>query len=287
VKDLRDRVAVVTGAANGIGLGLATRFLKEGMDVVIADKVTDDLARAEESLRPLGNILAVETDVSDRGSIQRLADASVDRFGAVHVLSNNAGVGGFQRSATTSLATWDWTVGVNLLGVLNGCRIFLPILVRQEEAYIVNAVSMSGFLTPPYLEPYSVSKAGVVSLSESLAAEFAIEYPHIGVAVLCPAYTATSVRDDERTAPAGHLPCAAAYPGLERLHEAVNSTIEQQGICTDEIAQLVIDGMANRKTHIFPRPRLASAMADMDRHRHSGGLREDYGWPWIRIDSSQ
>ena len=259
MKDLRDRVAVVTGAANGIGLGLATRFLKEGMDVVIADKATDDLARAEESLRPLGNVLAVETDVSDRGSVQGLADASVDRFGAVHVLCNNAGVGEFRRFDTTSLATWDWTVGVNLFGVLNGCRIFLPILARQEEAYIVNTASMSGVLTGPYLEPYSVSKAGVVSLSESLAAEFAIEYPHIGVAVLCPSYTATSIRHD--------------------------STIEQQGICTDEIGQLVIDGMANRKTYIFPRPRLASAMAAMGRHRHGGGLREDYGWPWVSIDS--
>ncbi|MGO9035067.1 SDR family NAD(P)-dependent oxidoreductase [Mycobacterium sp.] len=285
MKDLRDRVAVVTGAANGIGLGLATRFLKEGMDVVIADKATDDLARAEESLRPLGNVLAVETDVSDRGSVQGLADASVDRFGAVHVLCNNAGVGEFRRFDTTSLATWDWTVGVNLFGVLNGCRIFLPILARQEEAYIVNTASMSGILTGPYLEPYSVSKAGVVSLSESLAAEFAIEYPHIGVAVLCPSYTATSIRHDEQTAPIGHVARATGDPGLEELREPVNSTIEQQGICTDEIGQLVIDGMANRKTYIFPRPRLASAMAAMGRHRHGGGLREDYGWPWVSIDS--
>lgn len=268
MKDLRDRVAVVTGAADGIGLGLATRFLQEGMDVVIADNVADDLARAEESLRPLGNVLAVETDVSDRGSVQRLADASVDRFGAVHVLSNNAGAGGFQQSATTSLATWEWAVGVNLLGVLNGCNIFLPILARQQEAYIINTASMSGFLTGPHLEPYSVAKAGVVSLSEMLAADFAIEYPHIGVAVLCPAHTVTSIRPDE-------------------LRETVNSTIEQHGICTDEIARLIIDGMANRKTHIFPRPRLASAIAAMRRHRHGAGLRDDDGWPWVRIDSSQ
>jgi NAD(P)-dependent dehydrogenase (short-subunit alcohol dehydrogenase family) len=248
VRNLRGRVAVVTGAANGIGLDLAVRFLKEGMDVVIADTVADDLAHAEETLRPLGNVLAVETDVSSRESVQRLADASVDRFGAVHVLCNNAGIGGFQRLATISLATWDWTVRVNLLGILNGSAVFLPILARQEEGYIVNTASISGFVTAAYLEPYGVSKACVVSLSESLAAEFAAEYPQIGVAVLCPA---------------------------------------QAGICTDEIAQLVIDGMAARKTHIFPQSRPASLMAAEGPHRHGAQLPAGGGWPWIRIDSSQ
>src|ERR1700758_2372881 len=103
------------------------------MDVVIADTVADDLAHAEEILRPLGNVIAVETDVSDRESVQRLADASVDRFGAVHVLCNNAGISGFQRLAATSLAMWDWAVRVNLLGMQNGCQIFLPILALQQE----------------------------------------------------------------------------------------------------------------------------------------------------------
>lgn len=248
MKNLQDRVAVITGAANGIGLDLAVRFLKEGMDVVIADKDADDLAHAKETLRPLGNVIAVETDVSDRESVQRLADTSVDRFGAVHVLCNNAGIGGFQPLATTSLATWDWNVRVNLLGMLNGCQIFLPILALQEEGYIVNTSSISGFVTGAYLEPYGVSKACVVSLSESLATEFAIEYPHIGVAVLCAA---------------------------------------QAGTCTDEIAQLVIDAMAARKTHVFPHSRLASAMAAKRLHRHGADLPAGDGWPWIRIDSSQ
>jgi NAD(P)-dependent dehydrogenase (short-subunit alcohol dehydrogenase family) len=111
VKNLRDRVAVITGAANGIGLDLAVRFLGEGMDVVIADTVADDLAHAEEILRPLGNVIAVETDVSDRESVQRLADASVDRFGSVHVLCNNAG--------TADFSDWPrpaWRCGTGLCG---------------------------------------------------------------------------------------------------------------------------------------------------------------------------
>jgi short-subunit dehydrogenase len=142
---------------------------------------------------------------------------------------------------------WDWAVRVNLLGMQNGCPIFLPILALQQEGYIVNSVSISGFVAGAYLEPYGVSKACVVSLSESLAAEFAIDYPHIGVAVLCPA-------------PAGSSP--------------------------DEMAQLVIDAMATRKTHIFPHSRPASAMT-ADLHRHGTDLPAGDGWPWIRIDSSQ
>lgn len=145
MKDLRGRVAVVTGGANGIGLGLAERFLQEGMKVVIADINEQDLARAEQSLAASGEVLAVTTDVSREDSVQSLADAAVARFGGVHVLCNNAGVGGTQRFDTVGQATWEWTIGVNLWGVVHGCRIFLPILAAQDEAYIVNTASMAGF----------------------------------------------------------------------------------------------------------------------------------------------
>lgn len=143
MKDLRGRVAVVTGGANGIGLGLAERFLQEGMKVVIADINEQDLARAEQSLAASGEVLAVTTDVSREDSVQSLADAAVARFGGVHVLCNNAGVGGTQRFDTVGQATWEWTIGVNLWGVVHGCRIFLPILAAQDEAYIVNTASMA------------------------------------------------------------------------------------------------------------------------------------------------
>ncbi|MCD2112922.1 SDR family NAD(P)-dependent oxidoreductase [Rhodococcus rhodochrous] len=254
MKELCGRIAVVTGGAHGIGFGLATRFLQEGMKVVVADNDSDGLARAEKELSRSGEVLAVDTDVADPDSVQALADATMDRFGAVHVLCNNAGVGGLQRFETTSLATWNWTLGVNLWGAVHGCHIFLPLLAAQDEAYIVNTASMSGFLTGPYLQPYTVSKAGVVALSEALANEFAKEYPHIGVAVLCPAYTATSIRHDERNAPAGHVPRSLADPATAELREAVDSMIEKEGIPADAVADLVVRGMAERKTHIFPHP---------------------------------
>ncbi|MDH6282576.1 SDR family NAD(P)-dependent oxidoreductase [Prescottella agglutinans] len=254
MQDLSGRVAVVTGGANGIGLGLARRFLREGMQVVVADNSAGDLARAERELAQLGDVLAVEVDVADAASVQHLADATVDRFGAAHVLCNNAGVGGLQRFSTTNQATWEWTMGVNLWGVIHGCRIFLPILAAQDRAYIVNTASVAGFTTGPYMAPYKVTKAAVMALSESLSNEFATEYPHIDVAVLCPGHTATAIRNDERNAPAGHISRAEADPGLEDLREKLNRANEEQGMSTDDIAELVVQGMAARKTHLFPHP---------------------------------
>ncbi|MFV9432018.1 SDR family NAD(P)-dependent oxidoreductase [Rhodococcus aetherivorans] len=253
MKELAGRVAVVTGGANGIGRGLATRFLEEGMKVVIADLDEADLAKTATELGALGEVLPVRTDVADAESVRALADATMERFGAVHVLCNNAGVGGMQRFAATSLATWEWTIGVNLWGVVNGCNIFLPLLAAQDEAYIVNTASMAGFTTTAPLHPYMASKAAVVAMSESMAHEFATEFPHVGVAVLCPAFTATSIRNDERNAPAGHIPRSQADPELEELRNQVNSTIEK-GVSTEYVADLVVTAMAARKTHIFPSP---------------------------------
>ncbi|MGW9131901.1 SDR family NAD(P)-dependent oxidoreductase [Streptomyces sp. NPDC055681] len=131
----------MAGEANGIGLP-GGRFLEEGMKVVIADIDRDDLTRTERALAELGEVLAVPTDVADANSVQSLADTAVERFGAVHVLCNNAGVGGAQRFSTTGLPTWRWILGVNLWGVIHGCHFFLPILAAREQAYIVNTASM-------------------------------------------------------------------------------------------------------------------------------------------------
>ncbi len=252
MKELAGRVAVVTGGANGIGRGLATRFLKEGMKVVIADLDETDLAEAATELAPWARYCR-SGPMSPTRFDPRARRRTMERFGAVHVLCNNAGVGGMQRFATTSLATWEWTLGVNLWGVVNGCNIFLPLLAAQEEAYIVNTASMAGFTTTAPLHPYIASKAAVVALSESMAHEFATEFPHVGVAVLCPAYTATAIRNDERNAPAGHVPRAQADPKLEELREQVNSDIDQ-GVSTEYVADLVVAAMAAGKTHIFPSP---------------------------------
>jgi NAD(P)-dependent dehydrogenase (short-subunit alcohol dehydrogenase family) len=256
-----DRVAVVTGGANGIGYALAERFLDLGMRVVLADINELELGRAVANLSAKGEILGHVTDISSSASVQGLADASVARFGAVHVLCNNAGVGGFQRFATTSEATWNWILGVDLLGVIHGCRIFLPILDRQDEAHIVNTASMAGFSYSAYNHPYNVSKAGVVALSEGLYREFKNEKPHIGVSVVCPAFTNTKIADDERNAPPGHIRRADADPELEPMRQMVSHWLTR-GKTSDEIAEITLQGIRSRALHVFPHREWLAAIQD-------------------------
>ncbi len=253
MQKLDGRVAVVTGGASGIGLGVAERFLAEGMKVVIADRDTVALERAVATLSTHGEVIGQPTDVTNPGSIEALAETAEKRFGAVHVLMNNAGVGGFQRFDTTSRETWDWVLGVNLMGVIHGCRIFLPLLSRQDEAHIVNTASVAGFVYTPYLHPYNVSKAGVVALTEGLYLELARETPHVGISVLCPGSTATNIDDDERNAPAGHVRREEADPSLQAIRDLVNST-NAAGKSPAELADYVVRGIRDRSLHILSRP---------------------------------
>lgn len=153
----RGKVAVVTGAAGGIGLALAERFARSGLHVVLADVDADALAGAADTVGALGvDVLAVPTDVSQESAVQALAAAALDRFGAVHVVCNNAGVASMADPWTGPLSSWEWVVGVNLWGVIHGVRAFLPILVGQGEGHIVNTASIAGILpglTPPTTPP--------------------------------------------------------------------------------------------------------------------------------------
>jgi len=182
MRTFTNRVAVITGGASGIGLALARRLGAEGIRLVIADIDEAAMKAAQAELEGAGyQVLAQRTDVANAEDIQALADASVARFGAVHVLVNNAGVGGFQHFETTTAETWEWTIGVNLFGVIHGCRIFLPILEKQDEAHIVNTASVAGIYSYTYLHPYNACKAAVVALTEGMWREFGTEKPNIGM----------------------------------------------------------------------------------------------------------
>lgn len=254
MKYLRDRVAVITGGANGIGLGLARMFVREGIKVVLADVNLQELDAAAAELTAMGGVVHTQrTDVSDVIDLERLADAAMTRFGAVHILCNNAGVGGFQRFENTTAQTWNWIVGVNLWGAINGTRIFLPILQKQDEAYILNTASMSGFTYAPDHHPYNVSKAGIVAFTEGLYFEFRRDKPHIGVSVLCPAHVNTRIGDDERNAPAGHQPRSITDPDLESFRQLVNSKL-RAGKSPENVAEIVLCAMRERRLHIFTHP---------------------------------
>lgn len=198
------RVAVVTGAASGIGAALAAAFGEAGLRVVLADIEAAAVEGVAERLRGRGvEALAIPTDVADPEAVERLACASVERFGRVDVLCNNAGVSTFNAVADQTLADWRWVLGVNLWGVVHGIRSFLPILRAQGgPAHVVSTSSVAGLWSGvPFIGPYAVSKVGVVSLCETLRDELAAEGSPIRVSVLCPGSVTTNVMESERNRP--------------------------------------------------------------------------------------
>ncbi len=198
------RVAVVTGAASGIGCALAEAFAAAGSAVVIADL---DGAEAQAVADRLGNhggpALAVTVDLSDPESVERLAAATLDQFGRVDVLCNNAGVSTFNLLQDQTLDDWRWVLSVNLWGVVHGLASFLPILRSQStRSHIVNTASMGGLMSGvPFIGPYCASKTAVVSISETLRQELAAYGSPVGVSVLCPSATETRVMESERGRP--------------------------------------------------------------------------------------
>lgn len=251
MQTFKDRVAVVTGGASGIGYAMAEAFLDEGAKVVIADIEETALQAAVDKLSAKGEIIGVPTDVADPASLENLAKATIDRFGKVNVLCNNAGVGGFQRFESTSREMWEWTLGVDLWGVIDGCRIFLPLLTEQDDAHILNTASMSGFCYGPFLSPYSVAKAGVVALTESMYREFQYTNVNVGMSVLCPAYTATNIGEDERNAPGNVMHREEADPALQKVRDKVDSMV-LAGKSAAEVAGIALDGIREGKLHIIP-----------------------------------
>jgi NAD(P)-dependent dehydrogenase (short-subunit alcohol dehydrogenase family) len=199
--DLRGKVAVVTGGASGIGLGIARQLIGEGMRVVIADIEQDALQQTAAEIGAVG----IRTDVSDLDSVQALARSATERFGAVHLVCNNAGVGPMGRIADLTMADWHWVLGVNLYGVIHGVQTFLPLLeANPDGGHIVNTASMAGLVAPPRLGAYCVSKFGVVALTEVLAAELAHAGSKVGATVLCPGTVRTNINRSSRNRP-GHL----------------------------------------------------------------------------------
>jgi NAD(P)-dependent dehydrogenase (short-subunit alcohol dehydrogenase family) len=189
MKDFKDKVAVITGAASGIGLGIAKRAVKEGMKVVIADIEEKALTSAENILRKMGgDIIAVHTDVSKTDDIEKLALKTIDRFGNIHLLFNNAGVALLNRLTWEhSLSDWEWIMGVNLWGVIHGIRVFVPIMLKQNiECHIINTSSLAGLLITPFQCVYNVTKHGIIALSETLSYELKEINSKIRVSVLCP-----------------------------------------------------------------------------------------------------
>ena len=247
------RVAVVTGAASGIGLAMANAFAAAGCSVVLADVQADALEAARAEVAAHGvETLAVVTDVSKLDEVEALAAATMERFGAVHVVCNNAGVAGAGDPWLGPIESWEWVFGVNLWGVVYGVRSFLPLIALSGGGHIVNTASMAG-LYPGLSGPYDATKHAVVALTENLYNGMQVAQMPIGVSCLCPGWVKTGIAHSDRNWPAelGDLPDrdAGQEVTLGYLERAID-----EGMQPGAVADLVLDAVRSDRFWIFPHP---------------------------------
>ena len=250
MNELQGKVAVVTGAASGIGRAVAERCAAAGMKVVRADVEEPALVKAEDEMRTAGaDVEAVRTDVSRQEDVDELARRAVARFGAVHLVHNNAGVAVGGPIWQNTLEDWRWILGVNLLGVVHGIRSFVPLMLQQGgPAHVVNTASAAGLTSPPFLGAYNVTKHGVVALSETLARDLAMQQAQIKVSVLCPGFVDTGIFDSHRNRPDELRNAEDATGGMP----AGASAFLQGSMPPAVVAGHVLDAVQEERFYILP-----------------------------------
>ena len=258
MKQFKDKVAVITGGASGIGLALARRAAAEGMKLVLADIEEGALAAAAAELKAAGaKVLTVKTDVSRAEAVENLAAQTLQAFGGAHLVFNNAGVGGVRVKTWQATAKdWEWVLGVNVWGVIHGVRVFTPIMLRQGgEGHIVNTASAAGFVSMASSAPYAVSKHSVVTLSEVLYFDLKAEKARVGVSVLCPAWVGTNIWNSQRNRPEDLRDHADTAEERARREE-VRILLEKGKVTAADVAALTFEGIANDQFYIFPHPKI-------------------------------
>lgn len=255
--DLKGKVAVVTGAASGIGNGVATRLAEEGMKVVLADIEEGPLADAEKKLADAGaTVLAVPTDVTKADQVDALAAKTFEAFGTAHIVHNNAGVATGGPMWTLTEQDWQWVLGVNLWGVIHGVRAFVPRLVEQGEGHVINTASIAGLTSAPMMGPYNVSKHGVVTLSETLASELALHGSPVKVSVLCPGWVNTRINEADRNRPPELQPPADADTTMAEMGRQMLEGLLKSGLQPSEVASKVLDAIHEERFYILTHPEM-------------------------------
>jgi NAD(P)-dependent dehydrogenase (short-subunit alcohol dehydrogenase family) len=258
MKDFKNKVAVITGAANGIGFGIAERCAQEGMKVVLAGINEENLLKAAEKLEQIGAaLLVVRTDVSKREDVEMLAQKTLDTFGAVHLLVNNAGVGAGTSVWESMWEDWEWVINVNLWGVLYGVKVFTPLMLAQgTEAHIVNVASVAGFLSSHPSAPYTVTKHAVVALTESMYYSLVERDAKLKVSVLCPGWVKTSILKSGRNRPA-ELNVKPSRGSLRRedldAYRRMEAALEA-GMSIEELADHVMEAIRAEQLFVLTHP---------------------------------
>ncbi len=246
MQDLKDRVAVIAGAASGIGLGAVERLVGEGMKVVLADVEPESLEREVTRFADAGaDVLGVACDVRDPDAVAALRDQTLSHYGAVHVVMNNAGVAPAGPMLDTTPADWRWIVDVNLLGVAYGVTAFGPVLRDAGEGHIINTASEAGLVTSSMLGMYSATKHAVVGLTESLYRE--LDGSGVGVHCLCPNLVRTRIFESERNRDDGAEMTPAQTATIAPLREAIRAV----GISPNDVAGNIVDAMRDDRFWIF------------------------------------
>ena len=254
-------VAVVTGAASGFGLETCRLAAGLGMKLVMADVQVDALEAAARDVQALGaQVMAFHLDVSDGPEVEALGAATVKRFGVPNFVFNNAGVGAGGLLWEASVRDWQWVLGVNVMGVVHGVRVFAPLMLEAEQrdpayrGHIVNTASMAGLTNPPNMGVYNVSKHAVVSLSETLYQDLALVSERVHAHVLCPFFVPTGIHKSERNRPAD-LPLAKPTRS-QLIGQAMSEKAVTSGkVSAAQVAQFVFDAMAERRFYIYSHPK--------------------------------
>lgn len=281
MKNFTDKVVVITGGAGGLGREFANAAAARGMKIVLADVEGNTLEQAATALRDQGaEVLSMLCDVRKGPQVQALADAAMKRYGAVHLVFNNAGVGSGGLIWENSEADWEWVLGVNLWGVIHGVRIFTALMLEcaqndpDFEGHIVNTASMAGLLNAPTMGVYNVSKHAVVSLSETLFHDLQLVGAPIGASVLCPYFVPTGISQSHRNRPADVK--MDARPTISQLaaQAMTQKAVESGKVPAAQVAAMTFDAIADGQFYIYSHPDalagVAERMDEIVNHRNPG-----------------
>ena len=291
MRNFDGKVAVITGGASGLGREFANQAADLGMKLVLADVQQDTLGQARTELEARGaEVLAMPCDVRKGEQVQALADAAMQKFGAVHLVFNNAGVGSGGLIWENSEADWEWVLGVNLWGVIHGVRIFTRLMLQCAkidpafEGHIVNTASMAGLLNAPTMGVYNVSKHAVVSLSETLFHDLALVNAPIGASVLCPYFVPTGISQSHRNRPEDVKMTAGPTASQMAAQAMTVKAVESGKVSAAEVAKMTFDAIAADQFYIYSHPgALGGVAARMDDLVHQRNPSDPYkATPQIR-----